>query len=578
MKIFIIYVLLFIVYITFLSSDAYAHGIVGYDYKISDNDCVKYERYVNVYKPNVYNEFIFVCGGDLNIKELDVLLNNRTLLYEESDGVWVLNGTLSIASDVTVRLTSDDMKWLKIIDNKKQNHIEVMGKLIIEGINVTSWDTNTNYYSILKSPREGRPHILVINGLIEIRDSFIGYLGYDSARSHGLSIYGGTNHILINSTITNNYFGLYTDNVNGMIIDNNMVYNNYVYGLDPHTFSRDIIITNNEVYNNGKHGIICSRDCYNIQIVNNTVYNNKGHGIMLDRDTYNSLIKSNIIINNDNGIKLFASYNNTIVDNKIVDNKDGIRLSTNSYSNYINGNTIKSSSYGIYILDATHDIIIENNTIDDSKIDFYIKDSNNIITNNNIIDKHFSMQLYNSTMETSDNQYTCPCTIHLYNSDLKHKDDNILNITYSIIESSIEVYDSHKRIYTNTMNLPIRISNSSNLIIAADKGKVGINREDIIIHANNTIDLVYDKELNLIKIMNDKSTIISVENIDNNYYITDYVQKIDSTFTIKGDTTIYLNPIKDSSIINRLLESRYLILLILTLFGILSAVIIVKKR
>jgi poly(beta-D-mannuronate) C5 epimerase len=54
-----------------------------------------------------------------------------------------------------------------------------------------------------------------------------------------------------------------------MIIEDNHVHDNTIYGLDPHTGTHDMIIRNNVVHNNGEEGIICSEDCYNITIEGN---------------------------------------------------------------------------------------------------------------------------------------------------------------------------------------------------------------------------------------------------------------------------------------------------------------------
>jgi hypothetical protein len=48
-----------------------------------------------------------------------------------------------------------------------------------------------------------------------------------------------------------------------MIIANNLVHDNYLYGIDPHTGSHDITIIGNKVYDNNASGIICSKHCYN---------------------------------------------------------------------------------------------------------------------------------------------------------------------------------------------------------------------------------------------------------------------------------------------------------------------------
>jgi mannuronan 5-epimerase len=59
-------------------------------------------------------------------------------------------------------------------------------------------------------------------------------------------------------------------------VENNIIWNNGHYGLDPHTGSHDMIIRSNTVYGDHGIGIICSLDYYNILIENNKVHDNLG--------------------------------------------------------------------------------------------------------------------------------------------------------------------------------------------------------------------------------------------------------------------------------------------------------------
>ena len=82
-----------------------------------------------------------------------------------------------------------------------------------------------------------------------------------------------------------------------MVIENNQVHHNTIYGLDPHTGTHDMIIRKNVVHDNGQFGIICSLNCNNITIENNEVYSNgdknTGAGIMFSRNMVNSIARNN---------------------------------------------------------------------------------------------------------------------------------------------------------------------------------------------------------------------------------------------------------------------------------------------
>ncbi|GIU71530.1 MAG: hypothetical protein KatS3mg003_1009 [Candidatus Nitrosocaldaceae archaeon] len=569
-------------------SPAYGHYLLGSgkDYSLND-DCVTY-----------YNDLIEICGGEFDIQKLYSYVDNNNLLYEEEDKVWVLNSSLSIG--LGTKLILDDI-WLKILDNK-QNHIEVRGELIINRTKITSWDPATNNYSLLEHVNDYRPHIVVLDfGSLKIINSFIGYLGYDASRSHGLDFYEGRDHIIINSTIVGNYFGAYTDKVDSMIIMNNEIHDNYVYGLDPHTYSKNIKIVNNTVYNNGYHGIICSRFCENIEIINNKVYNNIGHGIMLDRNVTNSIVSNNTIINNDSGVMLFSSNNNTISSNIINDNKHGIKVSYGSSYNTINNNIINNSrTYGIYLLKNAYQNVIRDNIIinvDDSAI--YIDDaesSSNYIINNIIKSvTHYNIRLRDADVIMLNNRYACNdiCIYLDNNNSVLHINDNLYNMTYrSKGNNHIKIIDENNYIYSNSLKIPqIVTSNSSILEFNIEHDNLMVNREDVSIIASNPLSVMYDDVIYI-----NANTLTDIKINGKNYYLTDYVKFDDGIYTINGNVILYnscdvdmlkigINKYMEVCSYDHLIKQipNYLystntVILILLGFSILSFILIVKKR
>ena len=181
----------------------------------------------------------------------------------------------------------------------KRAYINIRSRLDIDGV----------------TPRESR---------MDIKNSDIGYLGYNGAEAYGLAwkvssgsfdtvgVFGD----VTNNTIHHNYFGVYTYGAQAMTFLNNEVYDNVKYGLDPHDDSDFLIIDGNYVHNNGSHGIICSQRCDNLIITNNTSSYNGGNGIMLHRNTNDSLVEYNTLYNNaDSGIAIFDSHRNTLRNN-----------------------------------------------------------------------------------------------------------------------------------------------------------------------------------------------------------------------------------------------------------------------
>ena len=210
---------------------------------------------------------------------------------------------LVIAKGATLNIDSTDTKWLKIRSSggttgssasPLPNSIDVHGTLKIDSVKITSWNSLTNNYAITNGTRHDlgvgksdatvsggtRPFITVekdATGTTDIINSEIAYLGYEKGSFSGVgtawsNYYGGDGSILRGNNIHHLYFGFYSSGVGRMVIENNQVHHNTIYGLDPHTSTHDMIIRKNVVHDNGQFGIICSLNCNNITIENNEIY------------------------------------------------------------------------------------------------------------------------------------------------------------------------------------------------------------------------------------------------------------------------------------------------------------------
>ena len=197
-------------------------------------------------------------------------------------------------------------------------NIDVHGSLKIDSVKITSWDPTTNNYAISNGQREAVPpgtKGATLNGYIihygaprgfikiehdatgttDITNSEIAYLGYESGISDigsgGLNYYGANGSVIRGNYIHDLYFGFYSSGVGYMTIENNQVYHNANYGLDPHTGTHDMIIRNNIVHDNGAQGIICQLNCYNVLI-------EKGLVIQIGSDYFpdhNNVLRKNVL-------------------------------------------------------------------------------------------------------------------------------------------------------------------------------------------------------------------------------------------------------------------------------------------
>ena len=365
---------------------------------------------------------ITVSCSSARLTDVDNKIHDRDILAMQSPaGVWFLNANLVITKGATFHIDYTDTKWLKISSEQAITtthrraiatsptaalpyNIDVHGGLKINSVKITSWDPSTNNYAITNGSREpvppgtkgATPNGYIIHygaprgfikiehdatGTTDITNSEIAYLGYESGStsdigSGGLNYYGADGSVIRGNNIHDLYFGFYSSGVGNMFIENNQVYHNANYGLDPHTGTHDVIIRHNIVHDNGAQGIICSLNCYNVLIENNQIYNNGKAGIMFSRNMSNSVARNNIISNEVNGILVSQSHYNKIYNNTISDSQYGINVVFRSSGNTFYSNLIKNSSH--YGIDS------QDPTLNNSKNTFY---------NNQLINSHSLIRL-----------------------------------------------------------------------------------------------------------------------------------------------------------------------------------------
>jgi hyaluronan synthase len=350
------------------------------------------------------------------------LLGNKALLEQTKPGEWILRANLYIGKDVTLVIDKSDVSYLKL-KSDATGHVWIRsqnGNMLFSNTKVTSWDEisqapDSNYTG-------GRSYIVAKgSGRMDIVNSDIGYLGYVGlprrggpfGGSYGLSwkITSGkfNNDLLtgsvINSSIHNNFFGLYSFGATGIVIRNNEVFNNVQYGIDPHDDSNNLLIADNRVHDNGTHGIITSKRCFNNEIIGNISYNNKLHGIMLDRSSNNTLVQNNVTYGNIDGIVIYDSNYNFITGNNVYENKQGIRLNQNASANYIENNQISSNKTGLHIYGGAGQNFFVQNIVKNNDLGVSIQNASG-----NVLYSNFS---------SSDNKKEGYVTVSLNTNEIK---------------------------------------------------------------------------------------------------------------------------------------------------------------
>jgi poly(beta-D-mannuronate) C5 epimerase len=300
----------------------------------------------------------------------------------EEDGEYLLKANLRVTDGGTFEMNSkedenedDNLQYLKIAG---ENGIIVHGRILINGVKITSWDTSSN--DVVQQDSEGS----VRRGYIqfdasensEIINSEFAYLGYNELGRRGFDLhgegasrfgYGPSRDMAIrDSKFHHMWRAFYSTGAYNITIDGNEFHHNLNYAVDPHSGSYAINITNNWVHHN-PIGIICSLNCYNILIEGNKVENNIQAGIFFSRNMTDSIARNNQIYNATSGIIVSESSNNQIYDNTVeAATSEGILLFNPSepddgltQDNLVYNNTILSSPTGINAT-RSYDNILEN--------------------------------------------------------------------------------------------------------------------------------------------------------------------------------------------------------------------------
>src|SRR5918994_960098 len=309
------------------------------------------------YKGGV-NTITITCDASF----LDVVqaISDPVILEQEvQGGQYILHANLEVADGVTFQMTSngDNLRYLKLAG---ANGIIVYGKILIDGVKITSWDVSED--DIIQQDMNGtisRAYIQFdASEGAQILNSEFGYLGYDEPGRRGFDLYGGggPSHDMVirGSTFHDMWFAFYS---------------NATYNMN---------ITNNYLHHN-RYGAICSEDCYNILIEGNRAHHNTDAGIVFSRNMTNSIARNNHVYNATTGISLSESPNNQIYNNTIERAADeGILLFNPEViddgfteGNMVYDNVISSSEDGIRATNS-HDNILENNTFDDIESSKYL--------------------------------------------------------------------------------------------------------------------------------------------------------------------------------------------------------------
>jgi parallel beta-helix repeat protein len=343
--------------------------------------CVGYQSGVNT--------ITITCDASF----LDVVqaINDPEILeQEEQGGQYILKANLEVADGVNFEMTSngDGLQYLKVAG---ENGIIVHGRILINGVIITSWDVSNEeviQQDMNGTIRRGYVQFAASEGS-QIINSEFGYLGDIEPGRRGFDLFGeGPSHDMVirGSKFHDMWFAFYSREAYNITVDGNEYYNNIKYALDPHTITHDMVITNNWLHDN-PIGAICSDRCYDILIEGNLVEDTTDIGIFFSRNMTDSIARNNHVINARVGILVSESPNNQIYNNTIEEaTSQGIRLLNPDVTddgvtegNIVYNNVISSSEDGIAAARSQNNIV-ENTTFSDIESSEYHLSGNSALT------------------------------------------------------------------------------------------------------------------------------------------------------------------------------------------------------
>jgi poly(beta-D-mannuronate) C5 epimerase len=268
-------------------------------------------------------------------------VNEPNWISETGHGEFTLKAALIFESGTRASLQAPQVTQIRMVD-RPGVFLGLNGATVdIQDVAVSSADVP----SFRGDEPPYRPFVVANGGsTLNIAHSSFTGLGYDWNSSYGVSWISSTGRA-IDSTFEDGFIGSYTEEAQGVVFKGDVFAHNFVYGLDPHTYSSDLVVTHNRAFDNVRHGIIFSKFVTGSTVSYNESTHNGENGIMMDASSSGNVIEHNTVTDNrGDGIVLSGSKDERIVGNLIEHNRVGVNVyNASSASDRVHGNTIASN-------------------------------------------------------------------------------------------------------------------------------------------------------------------------------------------------------------------------------------------
>lgn len=239
--------------------------------------------------------------------------------------------------------------------------LAVAGKLVVQDADIVGYDelADAPARAADGDNRRFRPFITGWGGSdFQIAGSRLAMLGYDSAKTYGLTQSVGTadpsvfalddnrpSGDVIDNSFENLRYGYHSSGAADVRLIGNEYRDSIVHGIGLSDQSQHLLVALNTAHGSqGRHGIVMSRDNGDSFLVGNVSLGNKGSGLMLDRTSRHNVIYANTSLGNGaDGLTLYESSCNIAIANEFSGNRrTGIKVRNSMdvglYDNRIHNN------------------------------------------------------------------------------------------------------------------------------------------------------------------------------------------------------------------------------------------------
>jgi hypothetical protein len=155
---------------------------LGFTAEAGEGECIDYDQSENTITINCNASFLDIVQT----------INDPEILEKPGTGEYLLNANLEVADGVTFEMNSNGDGGLQYLKIAGENGIIVHGRILIDGVKITSWDTSSN--DIVQQNSDGsirRAYIQFDESEgSQIINSEFGYLGFQEIGRRGFDLWG----------------------------------------------------------------------------------------------------------------------------------------------------------------------------------------------------------------------------------------------------------------------------------------------------------------------------------------------------------------------------------------------------